>query len=289
MAAAWEDLPAGVRDAIQDHAGHAVKAEPVERGVAPGLTAVLHNTDGERFFLKATPERSLRAARLHLHEMEVGAAMPLTLPAPRMRYGAVTGGWIVTLSDYVADARHAELDRRWDLDRVKSAVGAISGTRAWKGLPPVAEHVTRYQAAAARLMATLPPGDLPDLYARALEGFDAEALGGDQLVHWDLHPGNILMDEHGQVHVTDWAFACAGAEGLDAVLLLPRLVRAGVPVADAAGAIEYVPGRGVLPVAGILALWTMFRHLKSTTGPAEHRERYVPSVWAGEQLLRYLA
>lgn len=282
----WESLPAGVRDVIAGQAGQIVKAEPLEKGPAPGVAAVLHGTDGERYVLKAAPEDS-PAAALYVHEMDAGAGMPLTLPAPRMRYSAVTGGWILLLFDYLPGTTADLSPSSPHLPGVLAGLRAIGATEAWAGLPPVARHVRRLQSAAARLTAILPPGELPDLYAAALTGFDPRSLEGGQLAHYDVHRGNILMSR-GQALWVDWAFACAAAEGLDAIMLLPRLAAAGHQAGDALEVIAELPGWQDLPVAGVVALWTMFRHCKALTGPTQDRGKYVPSVSAGQTMLRQL-
>jgi uncharacterized protein YycO len=49
------------------------------------------------------------------------------------------------------------------------------------------------------------------MYRAAVEGFDTADLTGDQLVHYDLHPGNLKVTADADVAAVDWAFACAGA------------------------------------------------------------------------------
>lgn len=284
----WELMPSGVRAAVEEWAGTVVKAEPLVKGPAPGIAAVLHAADGERYVLKAAPEDS-PAAHVYLNEMNVSASMPLSLPAARMRYGTVADGWIVMIFEYLPEARHADLSPgSEDLDGVIAAVGAVSATAAWDGLRPVSENVARFRSAAERLVAVLHDGAVRDLYAASMERSDVESLEGGHLVHYDLHAPNILVAA-GQVHLIDWAFGCAGAEGLDVVLLLPRLVAAGHEPGEALDVIAGIPAWRALPVTTVVALWTMFRHYKALRGPSEHRGRYVPSITAGQRLLRYFA
>lgn len=284
----WELMPSGVRAAVEEWAGTVVKAEPLVKGPAPGAAAVLHGTGGERHVLKATPDDS-PAAHVYLNEMNVSASMPLSLPVARMRYGAVTGGWIVMLFEYLPDARHADLSPGSDdLDGVIATLGAVSSAEAWDGLRPASENIARLRLAAERLVAVLQDDALKGLYAASTEKFDSEPLEGGHLVHYDLHAPNILVST-GQVHLIDWAFGCSGAKGLDAVLLLPRLVAAGHEPAEALKAVAGIPEWRALPVTAVIALWTMFRHYKAVRGPSEQRGRYVPSITAGQRLLRYLS
>lgn len=281
----WELMPSSVRAAVEERTGAIVKAEPLVKGPAPGIAAVLYGPGGERHVLKAAPVDS-PAAHVYLNELNVSASMPLSLPAARMRYGTAVGGWIVMLFEYLPDARHADLSPGSDdLDGVIGALGAVSSTAAWDGLRPVSDNVARLRSAADRLVAVLHDSVVKDLYVASTVNFDSESLEGGNLVHYDLHAPNILVSE-GQVHMIDWAFGCAGAEGLDAVLLLPRLVVAGHEPMEALDTIAGVSGWRALPVTAVVALWTMFRHYKAVRGPSEHRGRYVPSITAGQRLLR---
>lgn len=284
----WELMPSGVRAAVEEWTGTIVKAEPLMKGPAPGIATVLHAADGERYVLKAAPDDS-PAAHVYLNEMNVSASMPLSLPAARMRWGSVVDGWIVMLFEYLPEAWHADLSPGSDdLDGVIAALGAVTSTAAWDGLRPVSENVIRLRSAAERLVTVLHEGAVRDLYAASMERFDVESLEGGHLVHYDLHAPNILVSG-GQAHLIDWAFGCSGAEGLDAVLLLPRLVAAGHEPEEAMDVIAGIPGWRALPVTAVVALWTMFRHYKALRGPSEHRGRYVPSITAGQRLLRCLA
>lgn len=88
----WESLPEHVTGAVQERTGHVVKAEP-----APGLAAVLHAEDGTRWFLKAAPEDN-QAYRLYDRELSVSAGLPLTAPAPRMRWATRACRWSASTS-----------------------------------------------------------------------------------------------------------------------------------------------------------------------------------------------
>jgi aminoglycoside phosphotransferase (APT) family kinase protein len=48
---------------------------------------------------------------------------------------------------------------------------------------------------------------------------NAAELGGGDIVHWDLHPGNLLINEESLVAVVDTDFAIIGDAKFDLVML----------------------------------------------------------------------
>ncbi len=77
---------------------------------------------------------------------------------------------------------------------------------------------------------TQSPDDL-DPWARTNVGILATlergvSLDGDTLVHSDLHPANMLIED-GHVRVIDWAWSARGAAWIDPAYLVVRLMHEG--------------------------------------------------------------
>lgn len=286
----WESLPPSQVAAIEELTGPVIKAESATGGLMPGLTVVLHTETG-RYFLKALPAES-PAASLYEREMAANAGLPTGVPAPRIRFASGDDGWLVMAFDYL-EARDADLSPGSpDLDGVLTAVTAISSAQAWDGAPPVAVNVAALRGKADALLGKQLAGQPWEMYRTAIDGFDADALAGDSLVHYDLHPGNLKITLDAGVVAVDWAFACAGAPWADVALLVPRLIEAGHSPATAERFVARLPVWRAAPadaVTALAALWTMFREYKARygPGPAEARAFRSQAARAGRAWVEY--
>ncbi|WP_157251023.1 phosphotransferase [Nonomuraea typhae] len=288
----WEDLPAAVRDAVQEHSGPVVKAETAVGGIMPGMATILHTEPGDRFFLKAI-EISDPGAILHQRERWAGLHLPEQVPAPWMVWNASFDGWHVALWDYVADAHHADLSPGSpDLPKIVDTVGRLG---AWLTPPPAGARLVQSNIeplqAKAKAMLAKPSGELADRddYERALDGFDVAALRGNTLLHYDLSAGNLLITTK-QVYVIDWAFAAQGASWIDAAMLAPRLIQAGHTPEQADTLLSGLVAWGAAPhraVTGLAALWTLFRLYKAQHGPVEVRDDRARAAEAGKAWMGY--
>jgi Ser/Thr protein kinase RdoA (MazF antagonist) len=286
----WEQLPAAVRDAIQDHTGHVLKVEAAHQGLMPGIAATLHTENGGRAFLKAISVDS-PATRLYERERWAGANLPAEAPTPRMTWSSDAHDWIVMLFEHL-DGRRADLSPgSADVPAVLAALDKL-GTLGAPELdaPLVADNVAFLVAKGRHLMAKR-PDEVPDqaMYAAALDGFDIDDLAGGTLLHYDLHAGNLMVTEHG-VQVIDWGFAAAGASWVDAVMLAPRLIEAGHTPRQAEDLMAQAPGWASAPeraVTGLAALWTLFRLYKAMYGPEDGREFRARAAEAGRAWVAY--
>ncbi|MEU8250174.1 hypothetical protein [Nonomuraea sp. NPDC048916] len=286
----WEDLPETVRDTVQQQCGPVLKAETATSGIMPGLAARLHTETGS-VFLKAVQMGS-SAAALHLREEWANRALPEEVPAPRMLWRGTVDGWHVMVFEFVNDnSRHADLlPGSPDLPAVLDTLALLGRllTPGPNGAMPVSHNVASLQAKARHL---LEGGALDDreLYAAALEQFSVEQLRGDTLLHYDLSAGNLLV-ARGRVHVLDWSFAVRGAAWIDCALFAPRLIQAGHSPAQVDELLSTVPAWRTAPreaVAGLAALWTLFRVYKAMHGPEETREVRARAAEAGRCWLVY--
>src|SRR4030095_2151255 len=82
---AWDDLPAALRDALQQRLGPVVAAKPTATGFTSGFCALLRTADGLAHFVKVT-EPSTAYASGYLAEARFAAALPRAIPAPRLRW-----------------------------------------------------------------------------------------------------------------------------------------------------------------------------------------------------------
>lgn len=285
---AWEALPAARVAAIEDHIGPVIKAEAITTGLMPGLAAVVHAGRG-RYFVKAAPHDS-PAAGLYAREMAAGSALPAMAPAPRLLFASDADGWLVMVFACL-EGRDADLSPGSpDLPGAASALTAIGSLPAWETAPPVTGNVAALQHKAAALLSGQPGGPPWDMYAAAIDGFDARRLASGHLVHYDLHPGNLKVTGDGQVLAVDWAFACSGAAWIDAALLIPRLIEAGHDPAAAEGVMQELPAWQAAPpadVTALAALWTMFREYKALHGPPGSRTFRAQAALAGRSWISY--
>lgn len=284
----WEALPPGRVAAIEKITGPIMKAEPVTRGLAPGLAAVVCAREG-RYFAKAVP-RDHPACGLYEREAAASAALPPGIPAPPLLYASRAGGWLILLFGY-ADGREADLaPGSPDLPGVAAVLRAISAAPAPRAVPAADVNVAALLDVGAALLAG-EPDSLPwRMYVAAARGLDPDALASDRLVHYDLHPGNLRAAPRGTVTAVDWAYACAGAPWLDAAMIVPRLIAAGHPPDGAEHVVSALPAWQDAPpavVTGLAAFWTMFREHKALYGPHQQRPMRERATRAGRAWISY--
>lgn len=289
----WEDMPEKVRAEVEAHLGGVVKAETVEGGIMPGMACRLHLEDSPSVFLKAI-QATHPGAMLHRREAWAARALPERAPAPRLLWRGDVGGWLWMAFEFVNDnARHADLSPGSpDLPAVLDTIAGLGDmlTPAPNGAVPVIDNIRPLQSKGRHLL-DKPAGVLPDrgVFVAALERFDPGMVRGDTLLHYDLSAGNLLVGR--RTWVLDWSFACRGAAWVDAALFAPRLVDAGHTPEAVDGMLSRVPSWRSAPrdaLAGLAALWTMFRLYKALYGPENVRDARARAAVAGRAWLDYL-
>ncbi|MEV4011310.1 aminoglycoside phosphotransferase family protein [Nonomuraea angiospora] len=234
----WGRVHPQVRAAVEGFLGARV-AEAVTQpgGFSPAAAVRLRAENGRRAFVKAVgPEPNAESVRIYRAELEIAAALPESVPAPRLLTGFELEGWVALVFEDV-EGEHPELPwRRDQLDRVLGAISRMSAelTPAPIAAPPVAEALDSSFRGWRRLLEEdtdgLDPWALRHLGELAeLEFGWAAAVAGDSLVHRDLRADNILLSGE-RVYIVDWPWACVGAPWIDLVAMLPSVGMQGGPM-----------------------------------------------------------
>ena len=229
----WNELPEQVRTAAEREIGaDVVREQPQSGGFSPGLASRLVFGNGTHVFAKAiNAGRNPRSPGLYRREIEVMAALPESVPAPRLRWSYDDGDWVLLILDDVEGTMPAQ---PWDpgqFARVLTALEQLSDTltpapiAAMSIVDDLAENFGSWHTIAAdpaltgRLGAWAQTG-----VARlvALESGWADAARGETLCHADLRADNLLLTADG-VMVVDWPYAVTGAPWVDVLLFLPSV------------------------------------------------------------------
>lgn len=234
---AWAALPASVRGAIEALVGGpVVHADDCPDGFSPGFASRLTRADGHRRFVKAIDADAWpHEVDAYRTEAKVGAALPVTVPAPRLLGVYDDGHWCALAFE---DVDGVSPGRPWnpaDIHRVVDAAADLSRTATPSPVALPAEHprlggwdgLAADPARVARLRRHAPwaAGDLQRLAALERDGL--AAARGDSLIHGDLYPHNILLTA-GRVVFVDWPHARLGAPVVDLVTFLSSVAADGL-------------------------------------------------------------
>jgi hypothetical protein len=233
----WHELPAQVRVQIEHLLGSPVlTARNCEGGFSPGFASRLTLADERRVFVKAMDSVTWPAqAVMHRAEANVAAALPASIPAPRLLGWFDDGHWVALAFEGIDGTEPAQPWRRIDLDRVLAAIGQLAqaGTPSPIVLPGDHPRIGGWASLASDSIsrAGLPARsawaarNLPRLITLEEEGL--AAAQGSSLVHFDMYPHNILLTAD-RVLFVDWPHARLGAPFLDLLLLLSSAVASGI-------------------------------------------------------------
>ncbi|WP_219461481.1 phosphotransferase family protein [Nonomuraea rhizosphaerae] len=233
----WQEVHPAVRAAVEEFLGAPVgEAVTQPGGFSPAAAVRLRAANGRRAFVKAVgPEPNPDSVRIYRDEARIAAALPASVPAPRLLTSFETEGWVVLVFEDV-EGRHPSLPwRRDELDLVIEGVRNMSAalTPAPIEAPPIGEAFGEMFDGWRRLLdedtSGLDPWALRHLGELAeLESGWAEAAAGDTLLHADLRADNMLFAGD-RLYVVDWPWACVGAAWIDLACMLPSVTMQGGP------------------------------------------------------------
>ncbi len=262
----WDELPDSLKREIESRCGSPIKsASNQPGGYTPSLATRVRLHDGSRAFIKAISAQQNADGPAHMRsEARIAAALPVSTPAPRMRWSYDDGTWVAIGFDDI-DGRQPQ--QPWDndeLQRVLEAIGdlaeimtpapvhapavaAADGTNTWLNMQSTTPH--------EKLIEIDPwiPAKL-DLLAE-IESRWERASKGTTLLHCDLRADNILLTTDDVLFV-DWPHAKIGAAWIDLLLMLPSAGMQGIDpqsIVDTHSVFRGVDPADVDAAAGALA------------------------------------
>lgn len=289
----WEDLPVPVRAAIERECGPVTRADVPSAGRNSDFSATLHTSDG-LVFCKGIANAADRRGSMHRHEAAINRWLPRSV-APRLLWQAEAAAWLLLGFEHIP-GRHAALSPGSpDLPLVAETVSVL--VHELTSCPPETPLLTDKMAwmAGWRRLRHDPPEGLDSWSRRHLHEFAEQevhgfaAARGDNLVHTDLHPLNILVAD--RARVIDWAWSRRGAAWVDAAHLVVRLIDQGHPPEEAE---QWAEGTAAWPQArtddltafavALLGMWTYLEF----SDPLPHRAALTMAAraWARHRLNR---
>jgi Ser/Thr protein kinase RdoA (MazF antagonist) len=236
----FDDLPASARAAVEHLAGGPiVEARNCPGGFSPGMASRLTRADGHRVFVKAMDADAWPFEAVHYRtEARIAAALPPTVPAPRLLGTLDDGHWVILAFEHVDGAEPAQPWHPDDLERVAGAVQDLERAATPSPVALARDHPRlggwADLAGDRRRLARLPEHSA---WAAAhlaglirLEEAGLAAAQGDSLVHFDLYPHNVLLTpgRPARVVFVDWPHARLGAAVVDLVTVLISAAADGI-------------------------------------------------------------
>src|SRR4030081_3245440 len=120
----WEQLPKTLRHALEARLGSAVTASVTQPGgFSPGVAARLALADGRRALVQAISSRPTPdSPSMHRREARIAAALPASVPTPRILFSYDDGEWVAILFEDIEGWTPATPWRPAELGRVLDAV-----------------------------------------------------------------------------------------------------------------------------------------------------------------------
>lgn len=218
----WDELPAPVRRAIEEHTGPVTESAPGGEGGNSSLRLILRTAGGDDVFVKGTsPDDGPRRTWM----LEAGAALSpyVTAIAPPLLWQVRESGWNIAGFGYLPG-------RPWADQKPGSP-----------DIPAMLDVLTALASIPAPEVLTVTAADCWGQYAS-----DPGALAGDALVHRDPNPTNFVVGG-GRAWLVDWGWAVRGPVWLTAAVLVLSLMEAGWKPDAAEQAVASVPGWDAAP------------------------------------------
>lgn len=234
----WTELPPELRSAVEAGAGAPVRSATSQPGgFSPGFASVLRLSDGRSVFVKAVNRaRNPDSPDMHRREARVLAALPASVPAPRLLWSHDDGDWVALMTEAVTGASPAQ---PWRPDQLATYLATAAELAARLTPAPVpapsiqeyfAEDFTGWRWMAGGSGGVVPLGRWASRRLDRLAEIELtwpEAATGDTLLHADLRADNVLLTGDGAAVVVDWPHACIGAAWIDLLLAIPSIAMHG--------------------------------------------------------------
>ena len=217
-----------------------VEAVTQPSGFSPGLAARLRLDDGRRVFVKAVSEAANPdSPEMHRREARIVAALPASVPVPRLLWTYDEAGWVALAFEDV-DGRHPGAP--WTEGDLALVVEALKKMAVDLTPSPIATEVTAsgafkrdingWRIALERGEERLDRWCLKHLERLAdLESLAPAAAAGETLLHFDTRADNLLIAGD-RVFVLDWPSARIGAAFVDWLIMAPSVAMQGGPAPD---------------------------------------------------------
>jgi hypothetical protein len=234
----YDGTPGELRDWVDDVLGSPVVSSATQTGgFSPGVAARLVCADGTRAFCKAVTDVNDFAPSAHRREQQISAALPASVPSPRLLDGYDDGRWVALLLEDIEGRPPRlpwdELELRRVLDTVDELGTALTPCPV-AGIPSVVGEWREDFDSWRRAASGESPVGLEGWAARhlsrlaELEASWEAVARGDTLLHMDLRADNMLLDDE-RVWVVDWPHAARGAAVFDLVAMAPSVTMQGGP------------------------------------------------------------
>lgn len=153
----WTELPPDLRSAVEAAAGAPVRSATSQPGgFSPGFASVLRLSDGRSVFVKAVNRaRNPDSPGMHRREAQVLAALPASVPAPRLLWSHDDGDWVALMTEAVAGASPAQ---PWRPDQLATYLATAAAGSGGVGTPALYARSSVWMTSSARARRRPPPG-----------------------------------------------------------------------------------------------------------------------------------
>jgi hypothetical protein len=224
----WSELSDGFRDAVEELCqGRVRSAINCPGGFSPGLASRLTLTDGRRAFVKAIDATAWpHEVPTYRAEARVTGFLPAEVAAPKLLGTVESPLWTILAYE---DIDGSEPRTPWlptELDRV---LQTLDGMRvAAPDLPDDHPRLGGWTELTRELLEPVSPWAAQHLdQLIGLESDGLRAARGDDLVHFDLYPHNMLLSGDRAVFV-DWPHARRGNRLIDQLQVLISVAADGL-------------------------------------------------------------